>query len=247
MSKKESQKNLIFAGVQSLLKKPTNQKEVIERKLVLAVSKSLEISPISVVIMGNLPYIDNKGRKELLSKYLKSGYKFEYRWPKRSENDTDKAICEARIVDSKGNPLTDFVVGECSPATIKMRTLNGYQNHIAQTRAENRAFEVLFGDRMRKELYEGLSKLVKNKEITEEEAAASLSAGYTSAEEAVDLQERKFVSQDKNSSFNIILDKILNQYDKKILEEWRKKILSSKNFNENEKKVLIEEIDKKIK
>src|SRR3990167_1899776 len=181
VSKKENQ-NLVFAGASRLMKSPTNSKENNERKMILTVAKAINISPLSFVIMGNLPYVDNKGRKEKLEAYS-AGSKFEYNWVRRSEDDTDKAICEARIVTKSNKALTPWIAGECSPASIKMSTLKGYQNHMAQTRAENRAFEYLYGIKLRNELIVGIQKMMTSGEVDPQIGQKSLSAGGRSAEE----------------------------------------------------------------
>jgi hypothetical protein len=75
-------------------------------------------------------------------------------------NDTDKAICKARVIDRHTKePVADWVIGECSPATTKMKTLAGYQNHMAQTRAHNRAVEEAYGMQIHEETLENLGKL----------------------------------------------------------------------------------------
>lgn len=180
---RKKDKSLMFAGASSLLKQPNTQKENTERKMIVAVSRAINISPLSVVILGSLPYIDNKGRKEKLQEYAPKA-RFEYNWVKRSESDVDKAVCEARITKD-GKPIEGmpWVVGECSPGSTKMSTLKGYQNHIAQTRAENRAFEYLYGLRLRDELLLGIQRMMESRQIDQDTATKVLAASTMSAEE----------------------------------------------------------------
>ena len=200
---RKQNKNLIFAGAQRVMAPPKNERESQERKLIMAVSQAIEVSPLSVVILGNLPYVDNKGRKEKLEQYSPNA-KFEYNWIQRSVSDIDKAICEARIVKG-GKTLTPWIAGECSPATIKMRTLSGYQNHIAQTRAENRAFEYLHGLRLRNDLLAGLQKMLTEGKVNPNIAAKAIVAGTMSAEEYTGekpKQQEVFVSTGPQEKIN---------------------------------------------
>jgi len=195
---RERERGLIFAGASRLLTQPRTPKENYERKLILAVSKALGISPLSVVILGSLPYIDNKGRKEKLGKYA-PGTKFEYNWVRRSESDIDKAVCEARITKN-GKPVSGmpWVVGECSPGSTKMSTLRGYQNHIAQTRAENRAFEYLYGLKLRDELLIGIQRMMDSKEIDHDTATKALAASTMSAEEHTGAEKLPVIVMEEN-------------------------------------------------
>lgn len=180
----QGDRKVAFAGAQRILVKPQTPKEQHERDLIMLVSRALEIHPFGINLLGGLPYTNNMGRKDKMAQY-ESKAQFEYQWVQRALTDADKAICEARIV--VGNKaLCGWVVGECSPMTIKMKPLQGYQNHMAQTRAENRAFEAAFGARMRFDLFEGIQRVLSLGATTEAIAAKALSAGTTSAEEAVD-------------------------------------------------------------
>jgi hypothetical protein len=77
-----------------------------------------------------------------------------------------KAVCEARIIEGD-KPLSSWVLGEASPATTKMSTLAGYQNHLAQTRAHNRAIREFISVRLHRELVEGIAvyKTKTNEEL----------------------------------------------------------------------------------
>lgn len=186
VAKTEERRKVVFAGAQSLLTRPKSKQEEQNRQLLILTSKALAINPFGVNILGNLPYTNNIGRKEKLAQYEKTA-RFEYRWVRRSETDLDKAICECRIV--KGDkPLCDWVTGECSPATIKMGPLQGYQNHMAQTRAENRAFEAAYGNKLRLELFGNIQRLMSGGVASEDQAARALNAGKTSYEEAVEMR-----------------------------------------------------------
>ena len=190
----KNKKDLIFAGAATLMVKPNSQKEIVERKMIVLVAKALKINPMSVVIFANLPYVDNKGRKEKMASYC-AGAQFRYEWVHIAADDVEKAICKAKIIDGKGKDLCDWVIGECSPATMKMGTLKGYQNHMAQTRAENRAFEAAFGTKFRSELYSGIERELNTGKVDAEVAQKALNAGNTSAEEAVQLN-RQPIAQD---------------------------------------------------
>lgn len=146
---KPKAKDLVWAGGQALLGKvdPNDTKAVAERNLVNLVSTVLKVSPFGVNILGNQPYLNNLGRKEKLEEYSPDA-DFEYDWKQIATDDTQKAVCFARIVDKKGKPLTPWILGEASNKTMSMSTLHGYQNHMAQTRAENRAIQHKYGVRI---------------------------------------------------------------------------------------------------
>ena len=99
------------------------------------------------------------GRKDKLYQYGKGKWQVSYRWPQRSKDDNDKALCEACIINEKGKRISEWVIGECSPASTKMGTLKGYQNHLAQTRAHNRAIEEYIGIKIHNEMLQNIAKL----------------------------------------------------------------------------------------
>lgn len=245
IKREESGKKLVWAGAQALMTKPVSQKEQQERNLVLFTAKALEINPFGVNILGNLPYTNNIGRKEKMAQYDKNT-RFEYDRVKVSENDDDKAVCLARIVTIRKNKeiyLTGWVAGECSPATTKMKTLRGYQNHIAQTRAENRAFEAAFGNQMRKELFTNIQKNLARGEATPEVAKRALVAGGPSAEEIMTTETKDtpvlLIKTEKSDPVFIARDFILNTRTFLSLESAEKRIKESKDFNEGNKKYLL--------
>jgi hypothetical protein len=175
-------KKLVFAGASQLITKPGSQKEANDRKLVIMVAQAHNISPFGVNVLGNQPYVNNLGRKEKLEQYNPHAT-FEFNWVQRALNDADKAICEARLVDKQGKPLTPWIVGECSPVSMKMSTLAGYQNHMAQTRAENRCIHQLYGLKMHKDMLENVAKLLSLGHMDERTASKAIEAGRVSAEE----------------------------------------------------------------
>lgn len=178
---KKSGKKLLWLGAQRLMAKPKNVQEEREKKIILLTAKVLNISPFGVNILGGLPYVNKLGLQQKTKQYC-SGVEFKYEWVKVSQDDADKAICKCKLVN-KGKDLTDWVLGECSPSSMKMGTLKGYQNHMAQTRARNRAILEAFGLRVHEEMMENIEKLYQQREITEGEAAQIGSATTTSAEE----------------------------------------------------------------
>jgi len=193
---KKEEKKLLWLGAQRLMSKPKTQQEERERRLILLTAKVLNISPFGVNILGTVPYINKLGWAQKVEQYKERERKqvyFQYHWKKMSQDETDKAICLCRITDGKGKPLTDWIVGECSPATMKMGTLKGYQNHMAQTRARNRASWELLGVAVHEEMMANIEKMYRQKEITDKEANQLKTLPMmTSAEE---IQEEKPQSQ----------------------------------------------------
>jgi len=175
-------KELFWAGAQRLMRKPTNQKEVNERALIQFTAEAAKISPFGINILGNLPYFNEMGSEEKAEQYS-SGVKFVYNWIKRSENDQDKAVCECKLVSKAGKDLCDWITGECSPTSMRMRTLAGYQNHLAQTRAKIRAIKKVFGLKIHKDMMREIGKMLEVGKISEEQASKIGSAITTSAEE----------------------------------------------------------------
>jgi len=186
---KVKEKNLMWAGAKAVMGKPTTPKEEVERKWITLTSKVLNISPFGVNILGNLPYINKLGLMQKAKQYS-SGVGFRYDWVKTSQDDTDKAVCKCKIVIGP-KELTDWVIGECSPSSMKMSTLKGYQNHMAQTRARNRAILEAFGVRIHEEMMENIAKLYAKKEITEQEAGKVGEAVTASAEEIQPEEKQK--------------------------------------------------------
>lgn len=178
---KTKDKELVWAGAKRLLSKPTTPKEEQERNLILLAAKVLGVSPFGVNILGTIPYINKLGREQKASEYQQN-VKYLYNWIRHSENDEDKAICQCKLVVGS-KELCDWITGECSPATTKMGTLKGYQNHLSQTRAKNRAIQEVFGVRIHKDMMRNIQKLAQKKEITTQQASMIGSADKTSIEE----------------------------------------------------------------
>lgn len=175
------EEKLIWAGAKDLFGKSESEQHKYKKDSLVVTAQALTITPFGVNILGGLPYINNLGLKDKMDQYHK-GATFEYNWVKRSEDDTDKAICEVRIVQGK-KILTPWVVGEASPASMKMGTLKGYQNHLAQTRAENRCVRMLDGVRIHKELLTNLGKMHEKGEVDPETAGKAAQAASVTAEE----------------------------------------------------------------
>lgn len=231
---KKQKQALSFAGASTLIGSPQTQKEVNERKVIVLAAKALAISPFGVNILGSLPYINNKGLKEKMSAYASEAF-VEYDWVQYAKDDTEKAICKARVV--KGSkPLCGWVVGECSPKTIKMGTLAGYQNHLAQTRAENRAMEAAFGTRIRKELFENIARLLGNKETDESTANKVMTAANTTAEEAVQMHADRPAPAD---TYAKAVNAVMQEKNPEKLAEFRKKIEGSKIYTAEQKAQLV--------
>lgn len=168
IAKSEKRKS-IWAGAQQIMGPAApGSKEAKERNLVLLSAKVLGVSPFGVNILGNLPYVNKLGLAQKAQEYT-PGVIFRYEWIKYAEDDTSKAICRCKVVDGKEKDLSDWVIGECSPATIKMGTLKGYQNHIAQTRARNRAINEAYGVRIHEDMMTKLETLYSKKAISAEQ------------------------------------------------------------------------------
>lgn len=184
--KPNESKKAMWLGAQRLMEKPQQgTKEEKERKLILLTSRVLGVSPFGVNILGGLPYINKLGLAQKAQQY-DSKVQFRYEWVNLAKDDTEKAICKCKIV-SGDKELTDWIVGECSPSTQKMGTLKGYQNHMAQTRAKNRAIHEVFGVKIHEEMMENIDAIYKWTNATEEQKDAVKmqlgGAASTSAEE----------------------------------------------------------------
>lgn len=190
VSKSEVSKKTTWAGAQSLLKRPGNEKEAKERELVMMVSWALGVSPFGVNILGSLPYINKLGLSQKAAEYTSNKVQFEYQWVQRALNDTDKAICECRVLD-KGVAVTGWITGECSPKTVSMSTLNGYQNHMAQTRARNRAILEAYGVRIHEDM---MSRLDKNG-ISEASKMVALGSTASSSEEVAGTRGKSVIDE----------------------------------------------------
>ena len=233
---KKSKKKLLWLGAQRLMAKPTTAQEEREKKIILLTAKVLDISPFGVNILGGLPYVNKLGLQQKVEQY-RSGIQFKYEWEKVSQDDNDKAICKCKLV-SNGKDLTDWVFGECSPSSIKMGTLKGYQNHMAQTRARNRAILEAFGLRIHEEMMENIEKLYQQEGITEGEAAQIGSATTTSAEEiqnAKKEQKQQAIFQNepaKNAAGNLFAGETEKERIRKIGKE-----IGLKTVGDIEKKI----------
>ena len=247
-AKKEKQ-HLIFAGASKLLgvdPKKMTPSDIVTHKARALVGTALNIPINTVVILGSQPYVDNHGRKWKLDEWLGKGtWQFEYRWVQYAKNDEEKAIVECRIVKG-GKGLCGWAIGECSPKSIKMSTLAGYQNHLAQTRAENRAFEAAFGTRFRSELYEGVAK--DRTHVEAEIVQKALEAGDTSAEESVPQISRRTPAPD--ATYSKALTAIARAESKEQLLSFKESIekgRGEKLYNVEQKGQLLRLINERIK
>ncbi len=165
-------KKSVWIGSQSLMGAVVaGSKEAKERELIKMTARVLDISPFGVNILGNLPYINKLGLGQKSVEYGKGKDEFKYNWVQRAADETQKAICECKIVRS-GKDITDWVTGECSPKTMKMGTLAGYQNHMAQTRAKNRAILEAYGITIHEDMMANIHKLYSQKQITDTQKGA---------------------------------------------------------------------------
>ena len=182
----------VWLGAQRLMSRTEpHTKEDNERKLILLTAKVIGISPFGVNILGSLPYINKLGLTQKAFQYNEN-LGFEYSWDKLSVDDGDKAICKCRIKDKKENiELTDWVLGECSPSSMKMSTLKGYQNHIAQTRAKNRAILELYGVKIHEEMMSKIYELLSRKETTPAEKTIIEKIGNPVASSVEEINETK--------------------------------------------------------
>lgn len=204
---KKVAKREIWTGAQVLMGQVTpGSKEAKERELIKMTATVLNVSPFGVNILGSVPYINKLGLGQKSLQYGKGKDQFEYTWVQRALNDTDKAICECRIVRD-GKSITGWVTGECSPKTMKMGTLAGYQNHMAQTRAKNRALLEAYGVEIHEEMIENIAKLVGGSQMTSTQANALLAhAGKSSS---TSIEE---VEPDKNAKSETISNDLFH-YD----------------------------------
>ena len=175
-------KDLLWGGAQKVMGKPRTETQRQERNVIMLTAKALGISPFGITLFASYPYINKLGLKEKQEQYAPRA-KILYNWTQKALDDNQKAICEAKIVDVKGKDLCDWITGECSPKTIKMGTLAGYQNHMAQTRAKNRAILEVYGVRIHEEMMSNIEKMIRERKISEAEASQVGNAIVASAEE----------------------------------------------------------------
>ena len=249
----KNKKNLIWAGASDLFNRSESEQHRGKAKdSIVVVAKALNISPFGVNILGGLPYINNLGKKQKSLMHYHPNSNFEYNWVKRSETDDDKAICEVRIVQGK-KVLTPWIVGECSPGSMKMSTLKGYQNHMAQTRSENRAMYYLDGLRVHSELLQRLSEMVKNNEVNKELALQAAQATTASAEEINEVEKiEKTVDTTpanmEDSKINAVIQGIYTKVKNlKTAKEWLDKAKKSSDLSKEAKSTIINLLETKIK
>ena len=184
----KKQQELLWLGAQRLMGEAITPKEKTEKNLIIVTARVLDVSPFGINILGTLPYINKLGLDQKAHQYHKN-VKYIYKWIKRAKDDTEKAICDCKLMDGK-KELCDWISGECSPSTIKMGTLKGYQNHMAQTRARNRAILETFGSRIHEEMIKNVQALYQKGQDIDVEIPALAGSVSTSIEEIVDNKPR---------------------------------------------------------
>lgn len=167
---KARKKSLVWAGAKLLIGKAKDAKAEQDRQLINMVAEVLEVSPFGINILGNQPYINNLGLKQKKEKYGPKT-QFEYEWVQIAIDDKMKSVVKVRIVDKEGEALMPYIIAECSNQTMSMSTLYGYQNHMSQTRGENRAVKYLWGVKIHEDM---LIEIGKRIERTSNEADKKL-------------------------------------------------------------------------
>ena len=172
VKKEKGAKKDLWIGSQKLMEPViAGSLEAKKREIVRMTARVLDVSPFGVNILGSVPYINKLGLGQKSNQYGKGEDTFVYNWVQRALNDTDKAICECKIV-RKGKDITDWVTGECSPVTMKMGTLKGYQNHMAQTRAKNRAILEAYGVRIHEDMISNIAAGMESETFTQAQGIA---------------------------------------------------------------------------
>lgn len=185
--KKGDKKKDLWLGAQSFMEPVVaGSQKAKEREIIKMTARVLDVSPFGVNILGSVPYINKLGLGQKSNQYGKGSDIFVYNWVQRALNDTDKAICECKITRN-GKDITDWITGECSPVTMKMGTLKGYQNHMAQTRAKNRAILEAYGVRIHEDMINNIAVGMNNNTFTPAQGIALADhvgrASSTSSEE----------------------------------------------------------------
>lgn len=203
----ENKKKEVWVGSLALMGSvQIGTKEAKERALIKMTAEVLDVSPFGVNILGSLPYINKLGLGQKSQQYGKEKDEFKYNWIQRALDDTQKAICECKITRD-GKDITDWVTGECSPKTMKMGTLAGYQNHMAQTRARNRAILEAYGVRIHEDMIEKIGRLLEQKKLTEKQADALVAhAGQASSSstEEIEIEKGKKEAPISNDLFQYV-------------------------------------------
>lgn len=190
LAKKDAKKKNVWLGGQKLMERTTpGSTQDKEKQLIIFTARMLKVSPFGVNILGDLPYVNKLGLSQKAKEY-NAGVQYKYNWIKRADNDTDKAICECKLVDKDGKDLCDWVLGECSPSTTKMSTLKGYQNHMAQTRAKNRAILETFGVKIHEDMLDRIQQLSEEEVKQHEKIMHKLSGAVTTSSEEVQSEDR---------------------------------------------------------
>lgn len=218
---RKPKKELVWAGANQLLSEPTSKKEVNERALIIMVSQVVKISPFGVNILGGQPYINNLGLKQKLESYNK-GAQFTYDWKQIATDDEMKAVVMVNVVDKSGKELLkNPVIGEASNKTMGMSTLHGYQNHIAQTRGENRAIRALCGVRIHEEMLAEIGKRMGKAGDDQEERQLLAEAALTTNASAEEINTKSH----EDRLFEATIERIDQiKDDQKLLKEAMGKI-----------------------
>src|SRR3990167_2285931 len=98
---KEKKQDLVFAGATHLMgADPSKMRpaEIAAHKARMLVAKALGIPATTVVVMGNVPYVDNHGRKYKLAEYAPMA-QFEYDYVQIAKDDNEKAIVKCRTIE----------------------------------------------------------------------------------------------------------------------------------------------------
>ena len=251
--KKSQKKELIWAGAKRVMGKAEGPKDIRERKIILLTSRVLDVSPFGVNILGSVPYINKLGLEQKAKRYSPK-VKFVYNWVQRSRNDEDKAICECKL-QVGGRDLCDWVTGECSPSSMKMGTLKGYQNHMAQTRARNRAILETFGTRIHEEMMANIEKLSKKQDVSDREVIEIGNATKTSVEEISNnppfsvSKVHKKNGKEPETLFDVLSNRIENEEDDETTYKLMLKIRGrkvDKLLSQSAKDKLLDQISKKL-
>ena len=218
----KKEKNLAWGGA---IPKSTSTQEIEVSKFCNQVAKIYGVPSMGVNAMGTQPYLNKDGRLYLLNELRKGKYAVKAirtEYIQLSTSPDVAAIVKKIIVFFNGVEIE--ATGEASKDNVKLEAVKKTLNMMAETRAQNRAiWSAIAGD-----VWNRIAvNLGKAKDMTLEEKNRVIEAGRMSYEEAT--------PEVVSDMFEIAKKKILVCKSQPVLEEYEKKIRSSKKYSVEQK------------
>lgn len=232
---------IAFGGLPNLMS-PSIVGDLKQKKLWRTLSiaaKAWNVPPQGVTVLADMPYMNKVGLHYKLAKYSPEPQRLELTWIHYATPNEPYAIVEARLF--VGDKMVSQSVGEATEKNVKLEAVKSMLNMMAETRAKNRAIWTFITAQLFDEMSTNLNKMVKQNEATPEDATVVQQGTSTTAEE---MDQPQLTSGHRDNGLTLVLSEV-EKASKQALIVLKARFETTKEFNDEEKKLIFKAIDKR--